>query len=183
MTPEQQAMVEQYRYVPAWLVCVRIGVDSNIVQCGVRRFGSTDDLIAELQLEVIRAAKAYQSDRGATIQTWITRLVWQRLINLCKLPKKLIFAQNFSDHQEYYILDHADPETYMSDNSKPKIDLSGLCDRQRMVLISRFGLHDGRPKPLHVVGEMLGVSKERVRQIQNQALKYLRETQFVDGPP
>jgi RNA polymerase primary sigma factor len=38
----------------------------------------------------------------------------------------------------------------------------------------RFGLDNGRPKTLEEVGERLGVTRERIRQIQEQALKKMR---------
>lgn len=40
----------------------------------------------------------------------------------------------------------------------------------------RFGLDDGQPKTLEAVGERLGVTPERIRQIQAQALAKLRVT-------
>jgi len=38
----------------------------------------------------------------------------------------------------------------------------------------RFGLDDGRPKTLEKVGEKLGVTRERIRQIQEEALIKMR---------
>jgi RNA polymerase primary sigma factor len=38
----------------------------------------------------------------------------------------------------------------------------------------RFGLDDGAPKTLEEVGEHFGVTRERIRQIQDQALKRMR---------
>jgi RNA polymerase primary sigma factor len=52
--------------------------------------------------------------------------------------------------------------------------MESLRPRQRQVVSYRFGLGGGPPLSLQRVGEMLNVSKERVRQIQNAALKSLR---------
>jgi RNA polymerase primary sigma factor len=38
----------------------------------------------------------------------------------------------------------------------------------------RFGLDDGRPKTLEEIGDRLGVTRERIRQIQEEALKKMR---------
>jgi DNA-directed RNA polymerase sigma subunit (sigma70/sigma32) len=47
----------------------------------------------------------------------------------------------------------------------------------------RFGLDDGRPKTLEKVGEHFGVTRERIRQIQEQALKKMRvEMEERDRP-
>jgi RNA polymerase nonessential primary-like sigma factor len=52
--------------------------------------------------------------------------------------------------------------------------MSNLTPQQRDVIALRFGLHDGRKLSLAKVGEQLGLSRERVRQLENQALTQLR---------
>jgi RNA polymerase primary sigma factor len=62
--------------------------------------------------------------------------------------------------------------------------LSELPDRERQVLELRFGLSDDRPKTLREIGELLGLSRERVRQIESRALNKLRrshKTQSLAG--
>jgi RNA polymerase primary sigma factor len=49
-----------------------------------------------------------------------------------------------------------------------------LDDRERMIINSRFGLDGQEPKTLEEVGETLGVTRERIRQLQNVALLKLR---------
>jgi RNA polymerase primary sigma factor len=49
--------------------------------------------------------------------------------------------------------------------------LSLLEDREREVLILRYGLGDGEPKTLEEIGRSLAVTRERVRQIESVALK------------
>ncbi len=49
-----------------------------------------------------------------------------------------------------------------------------LTERERIVLQLRFGLGDGHQYPLEKVGEQLGVTRERVRQIEAEALRKLR---------
>jgi RNA polymerase primary sigma factor len=49
-----------------------------------------------------------------------------------------------------------------------------LDDRERMIINSRFGLDSQEPKTLEEVGETLGVTRERIRQLQNVALLKLR---------
>jgi len=52
--------------------------------------------------------------------------------------------------------------------------LSTLTDRERTVLIERFGLLDGKPKTLEEVGVRFKVTRERVRQIEAKALRKMR---------
>ena len=53
--------------------------------------------------------------------------------------------------------------------------LSYLDEREQKIIISRFGLdHTCEPQTLHEVGVTLGVTKERIRQIEAKALDKLR---------
>ncbi len=52
--------------------------------------------------------------------------------------------------------------------------LSVLDDRERSIIDARFGLNGQKPKTLEEVGQEFGVTRERIRQLQNIALKKLR---------
>ena len=52
--------------------------------------------------------------------------------------------------------------------------LEGLNDRERQVLIMRFGLADGRMRTLEEVGSHFKVTRERIRQLETKALAKLR---------
>jgi len=49
-----------------------------------------------------------------------------------------------------------------------------LSEREREVLEGRFGLHDREPETLEVLSVRLGLTRERIRQIQNEALAKMR---------
>jgi RNA polymerase primary sigma factor len=51
--------------------------------------------------------------------------------------------------------------------------LESLPERERRVFELRFGLHGGQPRTLDQVGRTLGVTRERIRQIENNTLKTL----------
>ena len=52
--------------------------------------------------------------------------------------------------------------------------LDSLTDRERQVIVLRFGLEDGRARTLEEVGEEFNVTRERIRQIEAKALRKLR---------
>ena len=52
--------------------------------------------------------------------------------------------------------------------------LDTLTDREAEVLRMRFGMYDGRTHTLEEVGQSFGVTRERIRQIENKAIRKLR---------
>ena len=52
--------------------------------------------------------------------------------------------------------------------------LEVLDDREHKIIFQRFGLDGGKPKTLEEVGKKFGVTRERIRQLQNIALAKLR---------
>ena len=52
--------------------------------------------------------------------------------------------------------------------------MKSLSDRERTVLMLRFGLEDGRPRTLEEVGQIYKVTRERIRQIEAKALRKLK---------
>ena len=53
--------------------------------------------------------------------------------------------------------------------------LKSLQPRQQQVLIERYGLNGEKPKTLEEVGRILGITRERVRQLETKALADLRK--------
>ena len=52
--------------------------------------------------------------------------------------------------------------------------LDTLTEREADVLRMRFGMYDGRTHTLEEVGQIFGVTRERIRQIENKAIRKLR---------
>jgi RNA polymerase primary sigma factor len=59
--------------------------------------------------------------------------------------------------------------------------LSELNPRERTVIERRFGLHDAQPHTLEQVGSELGLTRERIRQIESKALAKLRHPSHSDA--
>jgi RNA polymerase primary sigma factor len=56
--------------------------------------------------------------------------------------------------------------------------LGVLSDREQRILRLRFGMEDGRPRTLDEVGRELGLTRERIRQLEKQALATLRDPTY-----
>ena len=79
-----------------------------------------------------------------------------------------------------YIQDksHFTPEVQTSNkamkNSIHKL-LDTLNEREKKIISTRFGINGESPKTLEQLGKIMGYSKERIRQLEDIALKKLRE--------
>lgn len=88
------------------------------------------------------------------------------------------------DDDEHYHLadilsddDMSGPSSIMEQMELVKLVTSWLellAPVEKEVIKLRFGLSDGEPKTLEAIGEMFGVTRERIRQIEAKALKRLR---------
>jgi RNA polymerase primary sigma factor len=58
--------------------------------------------------------------------------------------------------------------------------LSTLGERERKVVQLRYGLGDGRPRTLEEIGQIFGVTRERIRQIESKTLSKLRHHTLAD---
>jgi RNA polymerase nonessential primary-like sigma factor len=79
---------------------------------------------------------------------------------------------------------HRDPETEYSDSAAESLLehwLEQLTTQQRDVMQHRFGLHGHGKRTLEEVGRLLGVTRERVRQVQLTALDRLRDISSGEG--
>ncbi|HEU5179781.1 MAG TPA: RNA polymerase sigma factor RpoD/SigA [Candidatus Polarisedimenticolia bacterium] len=66
-----------------------------------------------------------------------------------------------------------------------RLAVETLTDQEQTVIIDRFGLHGGKALTLREIGKRLGVTAERVRQIEAQAMRRLRKlmrTQAIASP-
>ncbi|MBD3880319.1 RNA polymerase sigma factor, RpoD/SigA family [Phormidium tenue FACHB-886] len=73
--------------------------------------------------------------------------------------------------------ENASPETFATQESlRQDLEsmLAELTPQQREVLVLRFGLTDGNELSLAKVGQRMNISRERVRQLERQALDHLR---------
>lgn len=78
-----------------------------------------------------------------------------------------------------FIQDNSQPTPYDSASRqllKEQIEevLGSLSDREKKVLVLRFGLYDGKPRTLEEVGRDFSVTRERIRQIEAKAIRKLK---------
>ena len=65
-------------------------------------------------------------------------------------------------------------------NKDVKRLLNKLDNREREILTRRFGIGNEEPKTLEQIGNDLGFSKERIRQLENIAIQKLRKVERIE---
>jgi len=79
-----------------------------------------------------------------------------------------------------------EPDSYVLDDQTKDMlhrGMSAISEREQLVLKLRYGLEEGAPMTLKEIGERIGLTRERIRQIENEALKKLYEAMTGEPAP
>ena len=63
----------------------------------------------------------------------------------------------------------------LNDEFREALINARLTDKEKFVILNRFGFIDGENHTLEEIGQMVGVTRERVRQIENKSIRKLRK--------
>lgn len=140
------------------------------------------ELVSDGNLSLISAVEKFDYSRGNRFSTYAT---WAIIKNFARsIPAVLRHRDRFStSHSEVFSATEdlrADPheqeQAQLQRESQVKKILGCLDERELQIVAGRFGLTRGQqPLTLLQVGAAMGVSKERIRQIQTRALGKLRK--------
>ncbi|MEX0586984.1 MAG: sigma-70 family RNA polymerase sigma factor, partial [Pirellulales bacterium] len=155
-----------------------------VVSIAKRHVGHGDnffELVSDGNMSLIRAAEKFDYARGNKFSTYAS---WAIMKNFARtIPGELRVRDRFRTSQDEAFQSVAEyrGDQFEQEHSQLKRQaqvgkiLRTLDDREQKIIMSRFGLRQGQePQTLKEVGEALGVTKERVRQIEARALSKLR---------
>ena len=173
-------------------------VQSNlrlVVSIAKRHVNASEDffqLVSDGNMSLIRAVEKFDYSRGNKFSTYAS---WAIMKNFARtIPGEFRQKERFRPTSEELFLAHADQRTDQlsieADQKRREEQIShimeSLDDREQAIIISRFGLdYSEEPQTLKEVGAKLGVTKERIRQIEARAINKLRiaaEQEKIDLP-
>jgi len=149
------------------------------------RVASVDfgELVSEGNMALLRAVDKFDASRGFKFSTYACRAILKSFSRLAlqqgRYRSRFPTEYDPSLEKSEWIdvrRGRKDADVLSDLRELLSSNLQGLDEIERTVIRERFALQpDATPKTLEEVGRIIGVTKERVRQIQNKSLRKLRD--------
>jgi len=165
-----------------------------VVSIAKRHVSVSDDffsLVSDGNMSLIRAVEKFDFARGNKFSTYAS---WAIMKNFARsIPEEYRHRDRFRSGQDDVFFGRPDDRAdQMAMETRQKLReqqvgriLACLDEREQRIIINRFGLdHAREPRTLREVGDEMGVTKERIRQIEARALTKLRmaaQTERLDA--
>ena len=151
-----------------------------VVSIAKRHFGPAQpffELVSDGNVSLMRAVERFDYSLGNRFSTYAT---WAIINNFARtIPEGLRHRERFrTDCSELFTATPRVSANHHDVGGRPtrrELALDGILrrlnDREREIIVCRFGLRRGHePQTLQQVGHVMGVTKERIRQIEARAL-------------
>ena len=161
----------------------------------VKKYQSAEDDMEELisigTIGLIKAVDTFDQEKARRLSTYAARCVENEILMYMRAKKKYMRETSYyepigtdkegNEIQLLDIMESGEPEAMeqiqLKDDSLRIYRLleERLCERERLVLIMRYGLYGGREYTQREIAERLGISRSYISRIEKNALHRLRE--------
>ena len=155
-----------------------------VVSIAKRHVGPSNnffELVSDGNMSLIRAVEKFDFSRGNKFSTYAS---WAIMKNFARtIPEENYRRDRFvTGHDEMFEAaadNRTDEHEYENALKRMQEAVKGMLghldDRERRIIISRYGLNGASEQTLEQLGRELGITKERVRQIESRAQDKLRK--------
>lgn len=162
-------------------------MNEGVIHCGVDRFGGTirdcdrDEAVSIASAAVANAITRFDAAKGYKFSTYAMKSIyyaftreWRHLSRRTKYAATVREADCGREGSLSLISSPADRDDPIGVDDLRR-SLATLRPRERSMIEARFGLRGERPHTLDRIGKSLGLSKERSRQIEAEAMAKIRK--------
>ena len=155
-----------------------------VVSIAKKHVGRSDnffELVSDGNMSLIRAVEKFDFARGNKFSTYASWAIMKNFIRSIPIEnhRRDRFVTGHDDLFEAAADNRTDEHEYESTQRRMRDAVKGMLgrldDRERRIIISRFGLDGVGEQTLEQLGRELGVTKERVRQLEARAQSKLRK--------
>lgn len=132
---------------------------------------SLPDLINEGNMGLLRAAERFDGTRGFKFISYAVWWIREGILRVLAEEQKCNSRQLFDEFPSPDTLIAPFGETFSAETNRA---LSLLGERERFIIEHAFGINGQPEMTLGAIGESLGLTKERVRQIREKSIRKLR---------
>jgi RNA polymerase sigma factor (sigma-70 family) len=178
---EIESLVDQAVALKNQIVRANLRLVVSIAKRHVGQGENFFELVSDGNMSLIRAAEKFDFARGNKFSTYAS---WAIMKNFARtIPGEHRHRDRFrTSHSEMFnSTEEHRSDQYEQESAQTQREtqigkiLERLDEREQKIIISRFGLDHGQePQTLKEVGAEMGVTKERIRQIEARALDKLR---------
>jgi RNA polymerase primary sigma factor len=169
------------------IVCCNTRLAATVYKKRKDLYGeSVDNLLSDCFANIIKAADGFDFRRGFKFSTYCTWVLMNNSLRDHQADKKFfdMFATNIEDIGGNQTGDNEALEKDLHIEKTASIQ-KDVCDifailtnrdpREAEIVAEYFGIKDGKKKTLKEISDAMDITKERVRQIRNSALDYIKE--------
>jgi RNA polymerase primary sigma factor len=181
LVDEIERLQEEALEVKNQIIGANVRLVVSIVKSRVKPTKSFFELVSDGNMSLIRAVEKFDCSRGFKFSTYATWAIINNFARQAPEEKRWRdrFVTGFDGMLDSTAVDDHDEHEYESDHRHYQESvhamLGQLSERERRVLVSRYGIGGASALTLEQLGKELGITKERVRQIQSRAQDKLRK--------